>query len=70
MRIGQPAAVHWAACSQAVSSTHAPMSTITPLSSASAMNSVGGTSPRVACCQRRSASAAVTSPVSRSRIGW
>ena len=70
MRIGRPASAHWAACSQAVSSTQAPMSTITPVSSARAMNSIGGMSPRVGCCQRSSASAAGISPVSKSMIGW
>ena len=70
MRIGVPAAAH---CGGLVAGgLEHPGADVDdqPLSSASAMNSVGGTSPRVGCCQRSSASAAAISPVSRSRIGW
>jgi hypothetical protein len=45
-------------CAQAVSSTHCPIGTISPVSSASGMNRLGGTRPCSGCCQRSSASAA------------
>ncbi len=51
-----PAARQARACRQAVSRTQRPIGTISPVSSASGMNASGGTSPRVGCCQRTSAS--------------
>jgi hypothetical protein len=58
------------ASAQAAFSTHSPSATIAPVCSAKGMNSSGDTSPRPGRCQRSSASAARTSPVSRSMIGW
>ena len=49
-------ACHAATCAQAVSSTHRPSGTMSPVSSASSMNSPGGISPRVGWRQRTSAS--------------
>ena len=45
-----------AACAHAPSSTHRPIGSISPLSSAIGMNSAGSIRPRVGCSQRRSAS--------------
>ena len=59
-----------AAWRQAVSRTQRPSGTISPVSSASGMNAIGGTRPRVGCCQRTSASNPTTASVSRSTIGW
>ncbi len=57
MSMGRPASRdHCAAWRVASVSTHRPISTMAPLSSASGMKSVGGTGPRVGCCQRSSAS--------------
>ena len=47
---------HWAAWRQAFSSTHRPIGSISPFSSAIGMNSDGGISPRSGWCQRSSAS--------------
>ncbi len=44
--LGAPERRHAAACAQACSITHRPSGTISPVSSASGMNSAGGTSPR------------------------
>ena len=59
-----------AARRQASSSTNSPIGTISPVSSASGMNSPGATTPRSGCRQRTSASAATTSPSARRAIGW
>ena len=58
-----------AACVQARRSAHSPSSEISPISSARAMNSAGGTSPRLGCVQRIRASKPVTLCVSRQMIG-
>ena len=47
---------HSAAWRQALSSTHRPIGSISPFSSAIGMNSEGGISPRSGWCQRSSAS--------------
>ena len=52
----QPAARHCATCWQAVSNTHMPIGTMSPLSSAKGMNSSGGTA-LLSTDQRSSASA-------------
>ena len=52
---------HDAASRQASRNIHSPISTISPLSSASGMKSLGGTKPRVGWIQRASASKPVTS---------
>ena len=63
-------AFHSAAWRQASRTTHAPMGTIRPLTSASGMKTSGGIGPRVGCSQRSSASTATTRPESRSTSGW
>jgi hypothetical protein len=50
------------ACTQAVRSTHSPIGTISPVSSASGMNSVGEMMPRSGWRQRTSASTPTISP--------
>ena len=47
---------HFAASVQAIISTHSPIGTIRPVSSASGMNSPGMTNPRAGWFQRNSAS--------------
>ncbi len=61
---------HAAACRQARSSTQRPRSTISPVDSASGMNSSGGTAPSSASCQRASASTPTIDPFERSTTGW
>ena len=46
------------------------MSTMRPFSSAIGMKSFGGTSPRVGCCQRTSASSDTTRFSASETIGW
>jgi len=58
------------ACLQDSRSTHFPIGSINPLSSAMEMNCSGPTSPLFGCCQRISASTPVISPVLRSILGW
>ena len=58
------------ATSHACASTHAPMGTMMPVSSATRRKSPGTTSPRTGCSQRSSASSATRSPVARSNSGW
>ena len=55
---------------QASRSTQLPSGTMSPLCSATGMNSTGGSSPRVGCSQRTSASKPVICCVSRSTVGW
>ena len=55
---------------QASRSTHPPMGTIRPVSSAVGMKSTGDTIPRSTCGQRISASKPMMSPVASSTIGW
>ena len=55
---------------QASRSACSPILRIRPVSSASWMNSIGGTSPRVGCFQRSSASCITVQPVFSSEIGW
>jgi len=62
---GQPAAARHAS-----RSTHSPMGTISPVSSATGMNSVGVTEPRAAESQRSSASSPETRLALRSTSGW
>ena len=55
---------------QASSSTQCPSGTTRPVSSASGMNSLGGTSPRSRCSQRTSASTPRILLLESSTIGW
>ncbi|MEZ5133687.1 MAG: hypothetical protein R2699_01145 [Acidimicrobiales bacterium] len=64
------AASHRRAWTQACSITHRPMPTISPVSSATPMNSLGWRSPRSGCSQRSSASTPLMAPVTRSTTGW
>ena len=66
-------------CSRQISSwcsecarTYWPISSISPLSSASCRNSLGASIPREGCCQRNSASRPVTrsAPASNDSLGW
>ena len=59
-----------ASVSQLSRSTQAPIGTIGPASSATGMNSAGGTSPSAGLFQRSSASTAASLPVSSSNTGW
>ena len=43
---------------------------MSPVSSASGTNSIGGTSPRSGCSQRINASNPNRDPLARSMIGW
>ena len=70
MPIAYPAARHAAPCAQACSSTHLPISVISPVSSASGMNSSGGTTPRTGWFQRISASTPVVLMSLRANVGW
>ena len=54
----------------AVWSTQRPSGMMSPLSSASGMNSSGGIRPRSGCCQRTSASRPEMRSVSRVTSGW
>jgi hypothetical protein len=57
-------------CAQAVRSTNSPSGLISPVSSASGMNSTGETMPRVACFQRTSASMPIICWFSNAACGW
>ena len=59
-----------AAFSTTRSSTMAPISTTAPVSSAKAMNSPGGTSPRSGWFQRTSASRATARQSASDTTGW
>ena len=48
--------------------THAPISSMMPISSASGMKTPGGTSPRSGCCQRTRASAPDERAVAKSNL--
>jgi hypothetical protein len=50
--------------------TSRPSGTTSPLSSHTRMNSPGSSRPRAGCCQRTSASSALTPPLARSISGW
>ena len=69
LRCDQPVARHCTSWRQAVSSTHWPIGTISPVSSAMGMKSAGETSPRSGCCQRSKASTPAIWPVVTSRCG-
>ena len=59
-----------AACWRAASSkTHSVSWRTKPVCSAKGMNCIGGTSPRVGCCQRTSASAPTSAPVASATLG-
>ena len=60
---------HCAASSQARLMTHSPSATISPISSATGMNSTGETMPRSGWCQRIRASQLCTSSASRFTTG-
>ena len=71
MRSGTPvAAVHSAPWRSASPSTQRPMPVIAPVSSASGMNSTGGTSPRSGWFHRTSASKPVVRPSVSRTVGW
>jgi hypothetical protein len=55
---------------QAVRSTQSPSGLMSPVSSASGMNSTGGTMPRVGWRQRTSASMPMILPLLRHACGW
>lgn len=54
----------------ACSRIHTPMPLMRPLSSATGMNSSGGTRPLSGCCQRTRASTPFISPVVSDTMGW
>ena len=62
--------VHLAASAMAARMTHSPSGTISPVSSASGINSSGMTSPRAALSQRIRASKPLCLPVDTSTSGW
>ena len=71
MRIGgSPAMRHARESWQTRRNTHSPIGTISPVSSASAMKSVGCTRPRSGWFQRTSASSDTIFLRLRSKIGW
>ena len=71
MRNGVPVAADQAApCGSASRSTQRPMSVMRRLSSASGMNSTGGTMPRRGWCQRTRASNPVIRPSVTRTVGW
>ena len=57
------------ACSNAAPTTHEPIGTISPLSSAESRNSSGGKRPRVGSSQRSNASTPQMRPLCRSTAG-
>ena len=63
-------AFHSATFSATVVITRSLIAEIAPVASAVGMNTEGGIGPCTGWCQRTSASAAATSPVRRSMIGW
>ncbi len=67
---GKPERCHATFCAHARRSTHRPIGTIKPVSSASGMNSTGGTTPKIGLSQRSSASAPAILPVRRSSFTW
>jgi hypothetical protein len=69
-RIVTGVALQAAAWRHASRITHAPIGTISPVSSATAMKSPGARRPSSVCCQRSSASTACTRPEARSTSGW
>ena len=62
--------IHPAMVRQASAKTQRPMLTMSPVSSATVMNSAAGIMPRVGCSQRTRASKASSRPVRRSTSGW
>ncbi len=71
MRIGcGPMSAQTRAWAQAVRSTHSPIGTMRPVSSASGMNSVGEMMPRSGWRQRTSASTPTIWPLGTSIWGW
>ena len=58
------------ACRATSSITQAPSGSISPVSSATSMNSDGGTIPSSSSSQRASASTPSIAPVWRSTVGW
>jgi hypothetical protein len=57
-------------CAQACFKTQRPIGTISPVSSASGMNCIGGSTPRSGCVQRNSASTPVICLLAMSTFGW
>jgi hypothetical protein len=70
-RLASKFSTHCLAWRQALASTHSPIGTIRPVSSAMGMNSAGDTGPSSACFQRSRASKPQMAPLrSRSSCGW
>ena len=67
---GCPASCHCRSCSAAVLSTQPPRAATRPLSSASGMNTAGGTDPSSGSSQRHSASQPTIRPLASSTRGW
>ena len=68
-RAAGPACCQATFCRQAVCSTHLPIGTISPVSSATGMNCIGATGPRSGCSQRSSASMPVMRPLADIPLG-
>jgi hypothetical protein len=60
----------WRASRQAWAITQSPSASISPISSATGMNTDGGTLPISGCCQRISASTPTTAPFEAEYVGW
>ncbi|MNT16342.1 hypothetical protein D3C72_1514410 [compost metagenome] len=69
-KVSSPAACQRFTCAHASRMTQAPIGTIRPVSSASAMKRCGATMPRSGCCQRSSASTPTMRPLAKSTCGW
>src|SRR6202022_3000427 len=66
---GNPSSTQLLACLQALRSTHSPIPKINPVSSATGMNSAGGTTPNSSLVQRSKASIPATPPERTSNCG-
>lgn len=67
---GKPACCQRMAWAQASRSTHSPIGTIRPLSSAAAMKRPGSNNSSGPRCQRSKASTPTTRPLASSICGW
>jgi hypothetical protein len=61
---------HRCICMQASRNTHSPSGTISPVSSATGMKSIGEMKPRSGCCHRTRASKPRRAKPSRPTMGW
>ena len=68
--VARPSARHAASCVTHSVSAYRVTSWMSPDCSASGMNVVGGSTPRVGCTQRISASRPTVRPVASSIFGW